>query len=168
MGMGAGDRIRYGLVTWFGLGLAPVAPGTFGTLGGVLLAVSFHAFLAPGMLVPVLWGVSGALLAYGCSLSAFTARVFPSKDPQAFVLDEVVGYLVTMALYASFAGEPGPAAYAAGFLAFRAFDILKLQPARRLEELPGALGIMADDVAAGVYSGIVLALGLPLVIPGPQ
>lgn len=166
--MRAGDRIRFWLVTWFGLGLAPVAPGTFGTLGGVLVAVCLHAALDPGLLVPALWGVAGVLLGFGCSLTAFTSRTFPTEDPQAFVLDEVVGYLVTMAFYASFAGEPGPTAYAAGFLAFRAFDIFKLQPARRLEELPGAYGIMADDIVAGIYSGIVLAVGLPLVIPGPQ
>ena len=165
--MSVGDRIRWLLVTCFGLGLAPVAPGTFGTLGGVLLAVCLHALVDPNLLVPVFWAVSAVLLAVGCSHGNFAARTFKTEDPQAFVLDEVVGYLVAMALYASFAGEPSPTAYAVGFLAFRFFDIFKLQPARRLEELPGAYGIMADDVMAGVYAGVVLVVGLPLVVPGP-
>ncbi len=165
--MRVGDRIRLSLVTCFGLGLVPVAPGTFGTLGGVLLAVCLHALVDPNLLVPVFWAVSATLLAVGCMLGSFAARTFKTEDPQAFVLDEVVGYLVTMALYASFAGEPSPTAYAVGFLAFRFFDIFKLQPARRLEELPGAYGIMADDVVAGVYAGVVLVVGLPLVVPGP-
>ena len=162
--MSVGDRIRWSLVTCFGLGLAPVAPGPFGTLGGVLLAVCLHALVDPNLLVPVIWAV---LLAVGCSHGNFAARTFKTEDPPAFVLDEVVGYLVAMALYASFAGEPSPTAYAVGFLAFRFFDIFKLQPARRLEELPGAYGIMADDVVAGVYAGVVLVVGLPLVVPGP-
>ncbi len=165
--MRVGDRVRFWLVTCFGLGLAPVAPGTFGTLGGVLLAVCLHALLAPAALVPAFWAVSAVLLAVGCRLGSFTARTFKTEDPQAFVLDEVVGYMVAMALYASFRGEPSPTAYAVGFLAFRFFDIFKLQPARRLEELPGAYGIMADDVVAGVYAGVVLVVGLPLVVPGP-
>lgn len=165
--MSVGDRIRWSLVTCFGLGLAPVAPGTFGTLGGVLLAVCLHALVDPNLLVPVFWAVSAVLLAVGCSHGNFAARTFKTEDPPAFVLDEVVGYLVAMALYASFAGEPSPTAYAVGFLAFRFFDIFKLQPARRLEELPGAYGIMADDVMAGVYAGVVLVVGLPLVVPGP-
>ena len=161
--MRPGERIRLGLVTWFGLGLVPVAPGTAGSLGGVLVAVCLHAILDPALLVPSLWGVSALLLVLGCSQTRFVERFFGTEDPQAFVLDEVVGYLVAIALYASFGREPGPMAYALGFLAFRAFDIFKLQPARRLEELPGAYGIMADDLVAGLYAGILLLVGLPLL-----
>ena len=166
--MRAGDRIRFWLVTWFGLGLSPVAPGTVGTLGGVFVAVCLHALLEPAWLVPTLWGGSALLLVIGCSMSAFAQRAFGTKDPQTFVLDEVVGYLVAIALYASFSPEPSALAYAMAFLAFRAFDIFKLQPARRLEELPGAYGIMADDVVAGLYSGALVLVGLPLVAPGAQ
>ena len=164
--MRLGERIRLLLVTWFGLGLVPVAPGTAGTLGGVLVAVCLHAILDPALLVPTLWGVSALLLITGCAMGRFAERHFGTEDPQAFVLDEVVGYLVTMALYASFGPEPSPMAYALGFLAFRAFDIFKLQPARRLEELPGAYGIMADDLVAGLYAGALVLVGLPLLAPG--
>ena len=166
--MRVGERIRFLLVTWFGLGLAPVAPGTVGTLGGVFVAVCLHALSDPAWLVPILWGASALLLVVGCSMSAFAERAFGRKDPQAFVLDEVVGYLIAIALYASFSAEPGALAYAMAFLAFRAFDISKLQPARRLEELPGAYGIMADDVVAGLYAGALVLVGLPLVAPGAQ
>ena len=164
--MRRGDRIRLGLVTWFGLGLVPVAPGTAGSLGGVLVAVCLQTILEPALLVPTLWGVSALLLALGCSQTRFVERYFGTEDPQAFVLDEVVGYLVAMALYASFGPEPSPMAYALGFLGFRAFDIFKLQPARRLEELPGAYGIMADDLVAGLYAGALLLVGMPLLAPG--
>jgi phosphatidylglycerophosphatase A len=80
------------------------------------------------------------------------------------VLDEVVGYLVTVAVFLTLRGPLGPTGFALAFVLFRVFDILKVQPARRLEELPGAYGIMLDDVAAGAYAGLVLvgasALGL--------
>lgn len=166
--MPPGDRIRLWLVTWFGLGLVPVAPGTAGTAGGVVLAVCLQAFLAPALLVPVLWGGIALLLIVGCSMSGFVQRHFGTEDPQAFVLDEVVGYLVAIAMYATLKGEPGPMAHAIGFLSFRVFDVFKLQPARRMEELPGAPGIMADDVVAGIYAGVVLLVALPLLVPGTQ
>ena len=72
--MRAGERIRFWLVTWFGLGLSPVAPGTVGTLGGVFVAVCLHALSQPAWLVPILWGSSALLLVVGCSMSAFSAQ----------------------------------------------------------------------------------------------
>jgi phosphatidylglycerophosphatase A len=92
------------------------------------------------------------------------ARVIGGEDPGLFVLDEVVGYVVTVAIAASLLGRlPDGLDHAAAFVAFRVFDVLKLPPARQLEDLPGAWGIMADDVAAGVQAGLVLWLALPLV-----
>ena len=163
------DRLRFLLITSFGLGLAPIAPGTWGTLGGVALAVAAQIAL-PAMgwhgrapLALVLWIASAALLAWGCLQSDFVDRVFPSKDPGAFVLDEVVGYAVGAALYTTLRGELGPVDHAALFVVFRIFDVLKIQPARRLEAIPGAVGIMFDDVAAGLYAGAVYLLLAPLI-----
>jgi phosphatidylglycerophosphatase A len=157
------DRIRWLLITSFGLGCSPWAPGTVGTLGGVVLGVLLqwatpeHAILA--------WSIAAAVLfAFGCTTSAFVARTWPKEDPGHFVLDEVVGYLVTLLVYTLLAGKlPTPLAHAGAFFAFRAFDVLKLQPCRKLEDLPGALGIMADDQMAGVYAGVALWLALPVV-----
>ena len=154
------DRLRFLLITSGGLGLSPVAPGTAGTLGGVALAVVLQATL-PGHTILCWWIAAALLFLFGCTTSAYVARTFPKEDPGAFVLDEVVGYLVTVALYASLRHVPDATAHAAAFVAFRFFDVVKLQPARRLEDLPGALGIMADDQMAGVYAGLSMFLILP-------
>jgi phosphatidylglycerophosphatase A len=157
------DRLRWLLITSFGLGCSPWAPGTVGTLGGVVLGVSLqwalpqHAILA--------WSIAAAVLfVFGCTQTAFVARTWPKEDPGHFVLDEVVGYLVTLIVYALLEGQlPDGLGHMGAFFAFRAFDVLKIQPARKLEDLPGALGIMADDQMAGVYAGVALWLVLPFV-----
>jgi phosphatidylglycerophosphatase A len=160
-----GDRLRWLLVSSGGLGCSPFAPGTVGTLGGVALAVGLQA--ASPTLGAALWswGVAAAVLwLWGSLQSRFVARVIGGEDPGLFVLDEVVGYVVTVAIAASLLGRlPDGFDHAAAFVAFRVFDVLKLPPARQLEDLPGAWGIMADDVAAGVQAGLVLWLALPLV-----
>ena len=158
--MSLGDRLRFLLVTSCGLGLSPVAPGTAGTLGGVIAAVLLQATV-PGHALLLWWVAAAVLLGLGCLQTAFVARTFPIEDPGPFVLDEVVGYLVTVAVYASLRQLPDAMGHTAAFFAFRVFDVLKPQPARRLEDLPGALGIMADDVMAGVYAGLSLWLLLP-------
>jgi phosphatidylglycerophosphatase A len=80
------------------------------------------------------------------------------------VLDEVVGYLVTLLTYALVRGVmPDAFGHLAAFFAFRVFDVLKPQPARKLEDLPGAWGIMVDDQMAGIYAGLSMWLVLPLL-----
>lgn len=160
--MSLGDRLRFLLVTCCGLGLSPFAPGTVGTLGGVAIAVLLQAALPQHVLLS--WWIAAAVLfALGCLQTSFVRRTFPNEDPGAFVLDEVVGYLVTVAVFASLARLPDATGHAAAFVAFRVFDVLKVQPARRFEDLPGALGIMADDQMAGVYAGLSLWLLLPRI-----
>lgn len=165
--MSALDRVRWLLITSFGLGCSPWAPGTVGTLGGVALAVTLQWALpaAPWWHVVVAWGVAAAVLfVFGCMQTRFVARTWPKEDPGHFVLDEVVGYLVTVGVYALLAQQlPFALGHMGAFFAFRAFDVLKIQPARALEDLPGALGIMADDQMAGVYAGAALWITLPLV-----
>lgn len=161
--MSVADRMRWLLITSGGLGCSPWAPGTVGTLGGVVLGIALqyalpeHAVLA--------WSIAAAaLFAFGCTQSAFVARTWPKEDPGQFVLDEVVGYLLTLVVYALIAQTVvSPLAHTAAFFAFRAFDVLKIQPAKRLEDLPGALGIMADDQMAAVYAGVATWLAMMLV-----
>jgi len=157
------DRGRWLLITSGGLGCSPWAPGTVGTLGGVVLGVVLQA-ACPGHEL-LAWGIAAAaLFVFGCTQTSFVARTWPKEDPGHFVLDEVVGYLVTLLVYTLLAGKtPTPLAHAGAFFAFRAFDVLKIQPAKKLEDLPGALGIMADDQMAGVYAGASLWLVLPLL-----
>ena len=82
-------------------------------------------------------------------------QVFKRKDPKPVVIDEVVGQLITF-LFLPYTA--GPALIVVGFFLFRAFDIFKPYPIRRLEALPGGIGVMADDALAGAYAAILMAL----------
>jgi len=159
------DRLDWLLLTACGLGAAPVAPGTFGTLGGVVPAVILGALLDGAPLALTLSGLAAVLFVLGCTRTAAIRRLFGTEDPGAVVLDEVVGYLVVIALDTVIHGRPLPWTHALAFAAFRVFDVLKPPPVRRVEELPGAFGVMADDVIAAVYAALVLtllhAIGLP-------
>lgn len=154
------DRFRLGLATCGFLGSIPVAPGTFGTLGGVLIAWA----LAPTEWF-LLWVLLAAVAVYilGRSLGAWAERYAGKKDPGWFVLDEVVGYLVTVA----WVGGPTPLALLTAFCAFRFFDIVKPPPVKRFERIGGGDGIMLDDVVAGLYGLLLVMLPLRLLIDAP-
>jgi len=145
------------ILTSGGLGLAPVAPGTFGTLGGVALAVPL--VYVPGLPYwATLLAVTTLLVGVGVVLGTIGERIFGGKDPGQIVLDEVAGYLVTVAVFAFFHGRGLQfGGHVAAFLLFRVADILKPPPGRALEKLPGGLGVMMDDVVLALYSGAALA-----------
>lgn len=142
--------LRLGLVSCCFLGCSPFAPGTVGTLGGVALAWALG--LTESYL---LWLLVAAAVVYlvGRSLGAWAESHAGQKDPGFFVLDEVLGYLVTVA----WVTPPTPLTLVVGFALFRFFDIFKPKPARRLEALGGGDGILLDDVVAGLYAWAVLA-----------
>ena len=153
--MPARERLRVLAATALGLGYAPVAPGTFGSLGGLIL-------------VWIGWRLGGAWLVLFAALGVVAVGMwaagvaeahFGSRDPGAVVIDEVAGQMVSLLFLA-----PSPTTLIAGFLLFRLFDIWKPYPVRRLENLPGVSGIMADDLLAGAYANIVLH-ALRLVLP---
>jgi phosphatidylglycerophosphatase A len=156
--MPAADRLRFLLATCGGLGLAPFAPGTFGSLGGIALAAAAGWLLDPPGYQVALWSAALLLFAAGCALSGFVQRCMPAADPGCFVLDEVVGMLATLALFAVVHGEPSPLVAAAGFGLFRLFDIAKLPPVNQLEAVPGATGVMLDDVGAALQAALLLVL----------
>lgn len=156
--MSLSDRGRFLLLTGFGSGLAPVAPGTFGSVVGLAIGYLVEVSCG-GAALWVTWALAAVLLVFGCAQTSFVARAFRSKDPGAVVLDEIVGMLVTAALFVSVFGALSWVGWVACFAAFRVFDIVKVQPVKRLESIPGAPGIMLDDVAAGVWAGAcVIAL----------
>lgn len=157
------DPLRWFLITSGGLGLSPVASGTVGTFGGVLLGVLLQWGL-PGHAI-LAWSIAAVVLFFwGCLQSDYVARTWPKKDPGQFVLDEVVGYLVTLITYSLITQQlPDALGHAGAFFWFRAFDVLKLQPCKWLEGLRGAWGIMCDDQVAGIYAGVALWLTLPIV-----
>lgn len=140
-------RLHHWIAFGLGSGLAPWAPGTFGTLA----AVPLYWLLSP--LAPVVYlGVVALLFGLGVWACGRTARELGGHDPGAIVWDEVVGYLVAM----TFAPVGWPWVLA-GFLLFRLFDIWKPWPIRWLDRrVRGGLGIMLDDLAAGVLAGLVL------------
>jgi phosphatidylglycerophosphatase A len=167
------------LSTWFGLGYLPQAPGTWGSLGGLVVSllitwVSFrrYAFIlnmerevhldfwTTGWLpAPAHLAVAVGIAVIGVIVATRAARYAQIKDPQWVVIDEVSGQLLTYYLF--FWVLPlNWKTWLLGFILFRAFDIWKPFPARQLEHLPGGWGIMADDWMAGIYAALVLRVAL--------
>lgn len=147
------DRICAALVSCGGLGYAPVASGTFGTLGGVAVAWLLIQFAVPqwgwhfGLAAAV---AAAVVLLVGIALGGWAERWYGFKDPKPFVLDEVLGYLISVLRVKD--GVPEARELLLAFFAFRLFDVVKPWPARRLEFLPKGVGIMLDDLVAGLYA----------------
>ena len=142
-----------------GLAFAPVAPGTFGTLGGVALA-ALWGFGAPEQYFFGVLATAAAVVVVGIPIGHWAERHYGRKDPQRYALDEVAGYLLAAAWWSPAAGFPrgfpGWPTLSLAFLLFRIADVLKPPPARRLERLPGGYGIICDDLAAGVWAWLAL------------
>ena len=140
-------RLKVWLATGFGIGYAPVAPGTVGSVPGALLAWSL--FLAGGA-----WAsLAGCAIvtAIGFWAAGHAAQRFGATDPRPIVVDEIAGQMLSLVLL-----RPTLGTLLLGFFLFRLFDVWKPFPVRLLESLPGGSGIMADDLAAGVYANLVL------------
>jgi phosphatidylglycerophosphatase A len=139
------------LGTAFGLGLLPVAPGTWGTLLGVALAFLVGLLETTATQQLVLLGLACAVTVVGVPLARAAEKEAARQDPGWFVLDEVAGYLVAVL------GHPLTWPYLLGaFVAFRVFDIWKPPPIRRLEKEGGGIGVMADDLMAGIYANVAV------------
>jgi len=143
------DRLWWLLATWFGCGRAKVAPGTVGTLGTLPLYF-LVAELGP-------WAVFAAavvLTALGILSADRVAKLSGRSDPQFVVIDEVAGVMLALA-----AAPHSPAGVALAVILFRVFDIWKPWPVRAVERrLPGGWGIVLDDVVAGGWAALGLAL----------
>jgi len=150
-------RLAILLATWGGVGFSPFAPGTMGTLAAI--PIFFLLSLLPWWLY-ILCVLGIGILA--CWAAGEAERIFGEKDPHRVVIDEAVGFFVTMAAL------PVTWTYLiAGFCLFRVFDIVKPPPIRLVEKkVPGGYGVVLDDVLAGIYAGISVRL-LALVIPFP-
>ena len=153
------DRLALLLATAGGAGYAPVAPGTAGSALAVLLYLPLSA-LAPGLYAGVVLG----LLIGGVWASGVAERLFASPDDGRIVIDEVVGQLLTLApllVLAPVGRMRSPLLLLGGFLLFRLLDIAKPGPIGWGERrFHGGLGVMIDDVIAGVLGGLVVALFL--------
>jgi phosphatidylglycerophosphatase A len=142
------DPVHF-LAFGFGTGLAPVAPGTFGSLPALLLG---WATIGAGLYVQL--AIAAALVVAGTWLCGESSRRLGVHDHGGIVADEIAGMYVTLIL-----APPTLGGYVAAFVLFRFFDIVKPWPIRDLDHrLRGGLGIMLDDLFAALYALILLAL----------
>jgi phosphatidylglycerophosphatase A len=151
------------VATGGGLGYAPVAPGTVGSLVGVAIFCGMQLIPSPSVRR---W--LGVVITLGLSLGGVWAasqaqRIFGVEDPPVVVVDEVAGQFVTLWLATalmlhqiSFSTAGFVFLLVSGFVLFRLLDIFKPYPIRRLEQLGGGWGIMADDLGAGIIAGLAL------------
>ena len=141
------DRLRLILATGLGLGYAPLAPGTVGSLATLPLVYLVSRLAGP-------WALLAATLlvtVVGLWVCGVAETRFATKDPGAVVIDEVAGQMVSLLFLA-----PTLPNLATAFVLFRLFDIWKPFPVRNAEKLPGASGIMTDDLLAGVYANLLV------------
>jgi phosphatidylglycerophosphatase A len=136
------------VAAWGPFGFAPVAPGTFGTLGAIPAYWALARLSAPLYVLTVV-----AFSALACHAAQRAGRHWGVADASPIVIDEVAGYLVTMA----FVPFSWPAALL-GFALFRVFDVVKPWPASALDRVKNGFGVVMDDVAAGVYAWAALQL----------
>ena len=148
------EKLALCLSLWFGAGLMPKVPGTFGTLAAVPIALVmndlgvFYQILFLMIFIPMaVWS------------SGLSQRLLGRNDPPEVVIDEVAGLLLTIFLL--------PTSWitlSLGFILFRLFDILKPFPIRRLEKgIKGGTGIVLDDILAGIYANLCLRLVIYLL-----
>jgi phosphatidylglycerophosphatase A len=141
------------IATGFYSGYLPKAPGTWGSLVGLLLFFLLHV-----LSLPVYLAVVAGLFVVGSFAAGEAEKILDNRDPGVVVIDEIVGMLITM-----IAVPVTPLSMTLGFILFRVFDIAKPFPVNFFDQrFHGGLGIMLDDVEAGIYSLIILHLILLL------
>ena len=147
-------KIALILSAWFGAGLLPMAPGTWGSLLGLPLVLLMNRLPAFG---------AGAFLVLFAALAIWSShaclKFFSKEDPSEIVIDEVAGLLLALFLV-----PPSGLHLLGGFFLFRFFDILKPFPIKRFEKLRGGFGIVSDDLVAGLYANVCLRLILLFLV----
>ncbi len=157
--MSAGDRAAYLIATGLGAGFVPVAPGTVGAIEGIAIYLAFRALVFGQLRIVIgLIILNIGLFLLGVWASNKTCGVIGTADPHQIVIDEVSGQLIALTPLALLPSLSLPGLII-GFALFRAFDIFKPYPIRRLERLPKGYGVMADDALAGIYAGVLLWCG---------
>ena len=165
------DRVALAFTT-FGVGYIPGAPGTYGSVIAVviyLVVVGIEMSTAsslinsghsPAAVNGGMWAINAVLVTGFCIAGiAASGRAIPmlgNSDPSEAVVDELMGQFIAFAFVPMGLSWPF---VLAGFLLFRLFDIWKPYPVDDLQALPGGLGVCADDIGAGVYAGVCLAIG---------
>ena len=150
------DLMKETFVSFFFLGRAPVAPGTFGSFGSLILAyliveniVDYSGYL--------LLGLSAIFYYVGLQIAPWCEDKY-GKDPGIYVVDEVIGYLIPISFLIIFGVDLTTKTWIISFISFRIFDVLKIWPAKDLENMKEGHGIILDDVAAGFQTLIFVLL----------
>jgi phosphatidylglycerophosphatase A len=140
-------------IATFGVGYLPLIPGTFGSMVGVAIFMLLQYWQLQLLFIAV-------IVVLGIWAASRTESLLGLKDPGKVVVDEVAGQMISLLPLAFLVNGPWLVWVIVSFNLFRLFDIFKPYPARRFEALHGGLGIMADDLVAGVYG----AIGTTIVI----
>jgi len=142
-----------------GVGYSPLAPGTFGSLVGVGIFLLLVWAIPPNALLAVVLASIIAITFAGIWAGTRTEQLSGRKDPGKVVVDEVAGQLIALFPLTLFA-HWSSLAVMLSFILFRFFDIVKPYPANKFERLKGGLGIMCDDLVAGVYGAVIVSIAL--------
>lgn len=155
-------KVVKNLATVFGLGEMPVAPGTFGTLGGipiyvglVLLKKIFPNNMIYNSFYFMFLMTFFAISVYICDIAE--REIFKEKDPQKVVIDEVLGFLTTLFLINPVGIFQTIMAIIIGFVIFRFFDITKIGPIYKSQFFGNGVGVVLDDFLAGVIGNFLMA-----------
>lgn len=141
------DRFAVLIATVFGAGYSPFAPGTVGSAVTVAL-LWLIPFSRAGLLLFLV-----AVVVVGTWAAHRAERAIGGKDPGAIVIDEVAGMTLSVIAF-----PLTPAVLLAGFVLFRVFDVVKPPPARESQRIRGGVGVMIDDLIAGLYALAIIAL----------
>ena len=141
------------VATFGGIGRLRPGPGTWASATTAVLWAAIAYVVAPPLRIPLAIAVAVLATLAGIPAATRVSRAAAVKDPQFVVIDEVAGQLIAL-----IAVPLGWKTFLAGFILFRAFDILKPPPVRQLERLPEGAGIVLDDVAAGIFAFIGMHL----------
>lgn len=140
--------------TWFGLGKSPKMPGTVGTIGAIPLFLLFLLIKENIYYHNIYFIFLVVLFLFAVYISEKAEKIYGEKDAQCIVIDEVLGYMVTMFLI-----QPSIINVIMGFILFRIFDIIKPYPIKKLQNIKGGLGVVIDDFLAGIMANILLVVG---------
>ncbi|HEY3190577.1 MAG TPA: phosphatidylglycerophosphatase A [Solirubrobacteraceae bacterium] len=141
------DRLAVLIATVFGVGHAPLAPGTVASVVTVMF-LGLVPFSRAGLVAFLV-----VVVAVGTWAAHVAERVIGGKDPGAIVIDEVAGMTLSVVAF-----PLTPEVLAAGLALFRVFDVLKPPPARESQRITGGVGVMIDDLIAGFYALVIIAL----------
>lgn len=140
------------IASGLGVGYTPLIPGTVATLEGILL---FFLMERMEISFPIRLLFLGLLFILGVRISTIIEQSCGEKDPHLIIIDEIVGTLVVLYFV-----PISITTLIATFILFRLFDMLKPFPAQTLQEIKGGIGVMMDDVVAGLYTLLILKVAL--------